>query len=340
MFYNPPSQQQQQQQQIPFSQSLPSFSPHFNFSSRPPPFPLPTTPIQPTVYEEHEQERSQKIHLAKYFGVPEDLMYNDTLIHKRKKQDNENDTFKLKPQYKSKKPFTTNNEVDNNAIINSDLSSVSSYVTAPEKPIMDDDNDLKHKYCDEVIKKYGCSPGKVYVDKLRLEFKVKLPQQSAQLFCDEANCEAVIAIVEHFSLAQIRIIRDYFFVTLKLNGPKFRDHAKKLSETIAKISTASSNTKKSTADDKNVIKSRYEALRKNENEMWTLASGRKVEKQMEKFALACNFEHKPSKICPGHQENFMSDLLSTFTKWNLYGMLEATEANHQNYWELLPNLNN
>ncbi|KAI7850605.1 hypothetical protein BDC45DRAFT_539089 [Circinella umbellata] len=182
-----------------------------------------------------EQERSQKIHLAKYFGVPEDLMYNDTLIHKRKKQDNENDTFKLKPQYKSKKPFTTNNEVDNNAIINSDLSSVSSYVTAPEKPIMDDDNDLKHKYCDEVIKKYGCSPGKVYVDKLRLEFKVKLPQQSAQLFCDEANCEAVIAIVEHFSLAQIRIIRDYFFVTLKLNGPKFRDHAKKLSETIAKI---------------------------------------------------------------------------------------------------------
>ena len=29
---------------------------------------------------------------------------------------------------------------------------------------------------------------------------------------------------------------------------------------------------------------------KNENEMWTLASGGKVEKQIEKFALACNFD--------------------------------------------------
>ena len=31
------------------------------------------------------------------------------------------------------------------------------------------------------------------------------------------------------------LYRDYFFMTLKLNGPKFREHAKKLFETMAKI---------------------------------------------------------------------------------------------------------
>ncbi|KAG2222971.1 hypothetical protein INT45_012949 [Circinella minor] len=266
-FYNPPSQQQQQQneqQQISFSQSLPSFSPHFNFSF-PPPFPLPTTPIQQTLHEEQryskqqrvcssdnytadynvcqqplqlhsEQERLQKLRLAEYFGASEDieqsdqqLMYNGTPINKRKKQHNEHDTFESQPHYKIDKPFTTVNEVDNNVIIDSDLSSVSSYVTAPEEPIMDDDNDLKHKrYYKELIKKYGRSPGKAYVNKPSVESYIDLPCQSGQLFNDQVNREAVVAIVEHFSLAQTLIIRDRNNYIMRTQGSVEQEELSKL----------------------------------------------------------------------------------------------------------------
>ena len=228
-FYNSFYQQQQQQkpneqQKIPFSQQLPSFSPHFNFTF-PPPFPLPTVVTQQTTLHEElryskqrfvcsfdnyptdynvcqeiiqrhsEQERLQNLRLAKYFGDPEvlersdqQLMYNGSPLNKRKKHDNEYDAFELHPQYKVENPFATLNEVDNNVMMDSDSSSISSYVTAPEEPIVDDDNHMKHKkYYKELIKEYGRSPGKVYVHKPKVEYKIKLPYPSAQLFINQGK---------------------------------------------------------------------------------------------------------------------------------------------------------
>ncbi|KAI7856542.1 hypothetical protein BDC45DRAFT_502998 [Circinella umbellata] len=154
-------------------------------------------------------------------------------------------------------------------MMDSDSSSISSYVTAPEEPIVDDDNHMKHKkYYKELIKEYGRSPGKVYVHKPKVEYKIKLPYPSAQLFINQAYREAIVAMVEQFSGAQTRILRDkyrytmsiqgsveqeeltklmihailcdnvygtHFYVTLKLNGEHFRERAQNLYDTMTKI---------------------------------------------------------------------------------------------------------
>ena len=236
-------QQRRQEQQMP--PPFPLVSPYFNFHFPPPTIPPPPTPIQEGTFEEQqryskqrrlsfsynypncynvgrqplelngEQLRLQDLRLTQYFGVPQDLeqynqqmMYHDGPLNKRKHRDNDHDSVESQYQYKYVLPFTTNNSGGNDVINHSDLSSVSSYETAREEQIMEDEavvtnveqekennllsnnpvKYLKHReYLKELVKKYGRSPGEDYMGKPIKKYKIRLSHQSKQLFDDEGT---------------------------------------------------------------------------------------------------------------------------------------------------------